>query len=52
MNNGPNQNHIKIFQNHQIRTKWDNKIEDYYFSVIDVVGVLSESKNPSAYWES
>ena len=50
MDDESNQNHIKLFQNQQIRAKWDNEIEDYYFSVIDVVGVLSESKNPSAYW--
>lgn len=50
MNNESNQNHIKLFQNQQIRAKWDNEIEDYYFSVIDVVGVLSESKTPRKYW--
>lgn len=31
-----NKNEIKLFQNEQIRTKWDSEIEDYYFSVIDV----------------
>ena len=41
---------IKLFQNQKIRTKWDEEIEDWYFSVIDVVGVLSESKNPRKYW--
>lgn len=45
-----NKNEIKLFQNSQIRTKWDSKIEDYYFSVIDVIGVLTESKNPNRYW--
>ena len=45
-----NENGIKLFQNSQIRTKWDSDIEDYYFSVNDVVGVLTESKNPSQYW--
>lgn len=45
-----NKNEIKLFQNSQIRTKWDSKIEDYYFSVIDVIGVLTESKNPRKYW--
>ena len=43
-------NSIKLFQNKEIRTKWDSDIEEYYFSVIDVVGVLSESKNPRKYW--
>lgn len=45
-----NKNEIKLFQNSQIRTKWDSEIEDYYFSVIDVIGVLTESKNPNRYW--
>ena len=43
-------NQIKLFENKEIRAKWDSGIEDYYFSVIDVVGVLSESKNPRKYW--
>ena len=37
---------IKLFQNNKIRLKWDDEIEEYYFSVADVVGILSESKNP------
>lgn len=41
---------VKIFKDGEIRTKWDPEIEDYYFSVVDVVGVLSESKNPNRYW--
>lgn len=45
-------NEIKPFQNKQIRTKWDSEIEDYYFSVIDVIGVLTESSNPSQYWRT
>ena len=45
-----NENGIKLFQNSQIRTKWDSDIEDYYFSVIDVIAVLTGSKNPRDYW--
>lgn len=41
---------IKLFQNQEVRLKWDDEIEDYYFSVVDVVGILSESKNPRKYW--
>jgi len=41
---------IKLFEEYKIRTKWDSEIEDYYYSVIDVIAVLTESKNPSAYW--
>ena len=43
-------NEIKLFNDKEIRMKWDEEIEDYYFSVIDVIEVLSESKNPRKYW--
>lgn len=41
---------IKLFQNQEVRLKWDDEIGEYKFSVIDVVGILSESKNPRKYW--
>ena len=41
---------IKLFQEQGIRAKWDSEIEDYYYSIIDVIGILTESKNPNAYW--
>ena len=40
---------VKIFEGTQIRSVWDNEKEEWYFSVVDVVGVLSESKNPTDY---
>ena len=40
----------KIFNNETIRTVWDKESEKYYISVVDVVGVLSESSNPQTYW--
>ena len=40
---------VKMFEGSQIRTVWDNEREEWYFSVVDVVGVLSESKNPTDY---
>lgn len=43
-------NGIKLFQNKEIRTKWDSGIKDYYFAVVDVIAILTESKNPNAYW--
>lgn len=43
-------NNIKLFESQEIRVKWDDEIEDYYFSVIDVIAILTKSKNPSAYW--
>lgn len=41
---------IKLFQSQQIRSHWDADREQWYFSVIDVVGALSESTNPRKYW--
>jgi hypothetical protein len=41
---------IKLFQDQRVRVHWDNDQEKWYFSIIDVVGVLSESINPQAYW--
>lgn len=40
---------VKMFEDSQIRSVWDNEKEEWYFSVVDVVGVLSESKNPTDY---
>lgn len=41
---------IKLFNDKQIRTHWDDEQEKWFFSIIDVVGVLSESVDPQAYW--
>ena len=41
----------KIFNNETIRTVWDKDEEKYYISVVDIVGVLSESPNPRNYWK-
>lgn len=43
-------NEIKLFEGNQIRSIWDNEKEEWYFSVVDVVGVLTESKDSGAYW--
>ena len=40
----------KIFNNETIRTVWDKEKEKYYISVVDIVGVLSESKDRQSYW--
>jgi len=44
------ENAIKLFEQKQIRTHWDDEQEKWYFSIVDVVGVLSESVDPQAYW--
>jgi hypothetical protein len=41
---------IKLFNDKQIRTIWDDEKEKWYFSIVDVVGVLTESPNPRKYW--
>jgi len=41
---------IRLFSNKQIRTYWDNEQEKWFFSVVDVVGILSESIAPQTYW--
>ena len=43
-------NEVKLFEGNQIRSVWDSEKEEWYFSVVDVVGVLTESKNPRRYW--
>ena len=43
-------NEIKIFEGNQIRSVWDNENEEWYFSIVDVIGILTESKDPGAYW--
>ena len=40
----------KIFNNETIRTVWDNNEEKYYISVVDIVGVLSQSRDSQSYW--
>ena len=44
------ENAIKIFEQKQVRTHWDEKEQKWYFSVIDVVEVLTDSSNPRDYW--
>ena len=43
-------NEIKLYENKEIRSVWDEEKEEWYFSVVDVVGVLTESENPQVYW--
>lgn len=41
-----------LFQGREIRSIWDSKKEEYYFSVVDVIGVLTDSNDPSHYWRT
>jgi len=42
---------IKIFEERQVRTIWDKEKEEWYFSVVDVIAVLTDSPNPRNYWK-
>ncbi len=41
---------IQLFEDKKVRTVWDDQEEKWYFSIVDVCGVLAESDNPQVYW--
>jgi len=41
---------IKLFESKKIRSQWDAEQEKWYFSVVDVVAILTDSPNPQVYW--
>src|SRR5665647_2638582 len=41
---------IKLFETQKIRMVWDEQQEKWFFSIVDVVGILSESTDPPSYW--
>ena len=45
------QNEIKLFDGKQVRYVWDEEQEKYFFSVVDVIRVLTDSENPRNYWK-
>jgi prophage antirepressor-like protein len=44
------ENSIKLFEDRKIRTVWNEEEEEWYFSVVDIIAVLTESENPRHYW--
>lgn len=44
------QNKLQLFENQPIRTAWDEEKEEWFFSIVDVIRVLTESPNPQTYW--
>lgn len=44
------ENTIKLFQDQRVRVEWDNDHEKWYFSIVDVIAILTQSINPQAYW--
>ena len=45
-------NEIKLFDEKLVRTIWDNEQEKWYFSIVDVIGVLTDSPRPRKYWNA
>ena len=41
---------IKLFESKKVRTHWDEEAETWYFAIVDVIAILSESENPQVYW--
>ena len=42
---------IQLFEERKVRTAWDDQEEKWYFSIVDVCGVLTDSPNPRNYWK-
>lgn len=41
---------IQLFEDRKVRTVWDSEQEKWYFSIVDVIQVLTDSASPAAYW--
>ena len=46
------QSEIKLFEGQNIRYMWDEEKEQYFFSVVDVIQVLTDSPRPRKYWSA
>ncbi len=44
------ENAIKLFQDQRVRVLWDEEQEKWFFSIVDIVGILTDSPNPRKYW--
>jgi len=42
---------LQLFEQRKVRTIWDDQEEKWYFSIVDVCGVLTDSSNPGNYWK-
>ena len=43
-------NKVQLFENRKVRSAWDENAEKWWFSIVDVIEVLTESVDPTAYW--
>ena len=46
------QNAIKLFEEKKVRTVWNDETEEWYFSVVDVIEILTETPRPRKYWNA
>lgn len=46
-----NNDAIQLFEDKKIRTAWDEEHEEWYFSIVDIVAILTDSPNPNNYWK-
>ena len=46
------ENKIQIFEKRQVRSVWDEEQEEWYFSIVDVISVLTDSPRPRKYWNA
>ena len=46
------ENAIKLFQDQRVRVHWDEEQEKWFFSIIDVIEVLTDSPRPRKYWNA
>ena len=44
------ENKIQIFEDKKIRTAWNESEEEWYFSIVDVISILTDSNEPRRYW--
>jgi hypothetical protein len=44
------ENAIRLFQDQKVRVQWDEELEKWFFSIVDIIGILTDSPNPRKYW--
>jgi hypothetical protein len=44
------ENAIRLFQDQKVRVQWDEEQEKWFFSIVDIIGILTDSPNPRKYW--
>lgn len=42
---------LKLFEDKKVRTVWDGEQEKWFLSIVDIVGILTDSPNPNNYWK-